>query len=58
MRKRRRRRRTEDEFLCGGHHVEREGEFILVSLSLQPADDVGHVQHDDLTGWQFDCYDR
>ena len=38
-------RPTEDEFLGRGQHIKREGDFILVSFALQPAQECGSVKH-------------
>lgn len=34
---------TEDDFLGGREHVERERYFVLVALSLQPVDEAGEA---------------
>lgn len=40
-----REKRTKDELLCRCQHVQREGDFVLVSLALEPAQHGGWVQH-------------
>lgn len=37
--------RTENEFLGRSHHVQRKGDFVLVSFALQPAQHTGRVEH-------------
>lgn len=37
--------RTEDELLGRSQHVQRKGDFILVSLALEPAEEGGRVEH-------------
>ena len=36
---------TKNEFLGRSKHVQREGDFVLVALALQPADEGGDVEH-------------
>jgi hypothetical protein len=37
--------RTEDELLGARQHVQREGDFVLVSLALEPTEQRGRVEH-------------
>lgn len=36
---------TEDEFLGGREHVQREGDLVLVALPLEPAEEGGCIAH-------------
>ena len=38
-------KRTENELLRRRQHVQREGDFVLVSLALEPAQHGGWVKH-------------
>ena len=36
---------TKYEFLGRRKHVEREGDFILISFALKPAEESGGIEH-------------
>ena len=36
---------TENELLGRCEHVEREGDFILISFALEPAEESGGIEH-------------
>ena len=36
---------TENKLLSGRQHVQREGDFVLVALALEPAEQGGRVEH-------------
>lgn len=38
-------RRTENKFLGGRQHVQREGDFVLVAFALEPAEEGVCVEH-------------